>query len=76
VDRDGNKVDFRLSARRDVAVAKAFLRKALNKRLKRAAITIAGIELMHRIRMGRFSLGRFQTRAQVTPAVWHAVLVV
>jgi transposase-like protein len=29
VDRDGNTVDFRLSRKRDVAAAKAFLRKAL-----------------------------------------------
>src|SRR6201999_4375776 len=29
VDRDGNTVDFRLSRKRDVAVAKAFFRKAL-----------------------------------------------
>jgi transposase-like protein len=30
VDREGNTVDFRLSPTRDVAVAKAFFRKALN----------------------------------------------
>jgi transposase-like protein len=29
VDGDGNTVDFRLSPKRDVAAAKAFLRKAL-----------------------------------------------
>lgn len=32
VDHDGNTVDFRLSPKRDVAAAKAFLRKALRTR--------------------------------------------
>jgi transposase-like protein len=37
-----------------------------------AAITIAGIELMHRIRKGQFGLGRLDV--QGAPAVWNAVL--
>ena len=38
-----------------------------------AAITIAGIELMHRIRKGEFNLAaRFKEAA--APAVWNAVL--
>jgi transposase-like protein len=75
VDRDGNKAGFRLSARRDLAAAKALLRKALNKRFNWAAINIIGIELMH-IRKGQCSLARFQTRGQVTPAAWRTVLTV
>ena len=43
------------------------------KRFKNAAITIAGIELMHRIRKGQFNLAaRFKEAA--APAVWKAVL--
>ena len=39
-----------------------------------AAITIAGIELMHRIREGQFTLGRLGGQGRVAPAVWNAVL--
>lgn len=137
VDRDGNTIDFRLSHKRDVVAAKAFLRKALKmqgrarsiitldgyaashravremptedaawkdtklrsskylnnqieqdhravklrvgsvlgfKHFDRAAITIAGIELLHRIRKGQFSLSRFRHQDQSTPAIWNAVL--
>ena len=43
------------------------------KRFKNAAITIAGIELMHRIRKGQFNpAARFKEAA--APAVWNAVL--
>jgi transposase-like protein len=44
------------------------------KRFKWAAITIAGIELMHRIRQGQFSLDAFNVQGHATSAVWNAVL--
>jgi hypothetical protein len=40
------------------------------KQFRNAVITIAGIELMHRIRKGQFGLRRFG----LPPAVWNAVL--
>jgi transposase-like protein len=39
-----------------------------------AAVTIAGIELMHRIRKGQFILGRLRVKGQTAPAIWNAVL--
>jgi transposase-like protein len=39
-----------------------------------AAITIAGIELMHRIRKGQFGLGRLGVQGRLAPAVRNAVL--
>ena len=44
------------------------------KGLRNAAITIAGIELLHRIRKGQFALGRLGVQGRATPAVWNAVL--
>jgi transposase-like protein len=129
-------VDFRLSARRDVAAAKAFFRKAIGsatsatddhldgyaashravrelkaagclptetklrsskylnnlikqdhrsvkqrvavmlgfKQFRNPVITIAGIELMHRIRKGQFCLRRLGVQRGTAPAIWNAIL--
>jgi DDE domain len=40
------------------------------KYFKNAAITIAGIELMHRIRKGQFALGPLGLQGGTAPAVW------
>jgi hypothetical protein len=42
----------------------------------RAAVTIAGVELLHRIRKGQFNLGRLRLKGQAAPAIWNAVLSV
>jgi hypothetical protein len=39
-----------------------------------AATTIAGIELLRRIRKGQFALGRLHLKNQTVPAIWSAVL--
>ncbi len=39
-----------------------------------AATTIAGVELLHRIRKGQFSLRRLHLKDQAAPAIWNAVL--
>ena len=39
-----------------------------------AAVTIAGVELMHRIRKGQFNLGGLRLKGQAAPAIWNAVL--
>ena len=44
------------------------------KGFRNAAITIAGIELMQRIRKGQFALGRLGGQGRLAPAVWNAVL--
>ena len=44
------------------------------KQFSNAVITIAGIELMHRIRKGQFGLRRFGLQRRTAPAVWNAVL--
>ena len=137
VDRDGHTINFCLSPNRDVAAAKAFLRKALrtqgrapvsvtldgyaashravrelaneDRRWKRttlrsskylnnlveqdhrgiksrtrpmlgfktfatAATTIAGIELLHRIRKQQFSLSNLGLKDQTALSLWNAVL--
>jgi transposase-like protein len=43
-------------------------------RFQHAAIIIAGIELMHRIRKKQFGLQRLGVRGGAAPAVWNAVL--
>ena len=40
----------------------------------RAAVTIAGVELLHRIRKGQFNLRRLRLQGQAAPAIWNAVL--
>jgi transposase-like protein len=44
------------------------------KAFRNAAITIAGIELLHRVRKGQFGLGRLGVQGQAAPEVWNAVL--
>jgi transposase-like protein len=44
------------------------------KRFGRAATTISGIELMHRIRKGQFNLATLDLKDTATPTVWNAVL--
>jgi transposase-like protein len=39
-----------------------------------AATTVAGIELLHRIRKGQFDLGSLHIKNQTVPAIWNAVL--
>jgi transposase-like protein len=44
------------------------------KGFRNAEITIAGIELLQRIRKGQFRLGRPAVQGRAAPAVWNAVL--
>ncbi|NML98546.1 IS6 family transposase [Paraburkholderia sp. RP-4-7] len=44
------------------------------KRFRNAATTVAGIELMHRIRKGQFRLNGLYLKDTTMPAVWNAVL--
>jgi transposase-like protein len=44
------------------------------KRFRSATITIAGIELIHRIRKGQFKLGSLRITDNKAPAIWNAVL--
>jgi transposase-like protein len=41
---------------------------------KCAAVTIAGVELMHRIRKGQFVLSRLGVHDRSAPAIWSAAL--
>jgi hypothetical protein len=44
------------------------------KRFHSASITIAGIELMHRIRKNQFKLGKLAVKGKTEPEIWNAVL--
>jgi transposase-like protein len=44
------------------------------KRFRNAVSTLAGIELVHRIRKGQFDLAKLRLKDTTTPAVWDAVL--
>ena len=46
------------------------------KRFRRSAITIGGIELLHRIRIrkGQFALDKLRVRGKTAPEIWTAVL--
>ena len=44
------------------------------KRSRNAAITLSGIELVHRIRKGQFSLAKLGLKDTAAPAIWEAVL--
>jgi hypothetical protein len=41
---------------------------------KTAMVTIAGIELLCRVRKGRFDLPRLHFKGRSAPAIWNAVL--
>ena len=44
------------------------------KRFHSARVTIAGIELMHKIRKGQFKLGKLGVQGKTAPEIWDAVL--
>ena len=44
------------------------------KRFQTASTTIAGIELMHRIRKGQFNLGKLSVNDKTVSSTWNAVL--
>jgi transposase-like protein len=44
------------------------------KRFRNAAIIVSGIELVHRIRKGQFSLAKLGLKDTAAPAIWEAVL--
>lgn len=43
-------------------------------RFRRASVTIAGIELMHRIRKGQFTVNKLRAAGETAPEVWTSVL--
>jgi transposase-like protein len=44
------------------------------KHLRNTAITLAGIDLMHRIRKGKFNLAGLRLKDTAAPAAWNAVM--
>jgi transposase-like protein len=44
------------------------------KRFRNASTTIAGIELMHRIRKRQFNLGKLRVNDKTVSSTWNAVL--
>jgi len=44
------------------------------KNFQSAAITIAGVELLHRIHKNQFALSQLAIKGQTAPAIWNAVL--
>jgi transposase-like protein len=44
------------------------------KRFRTAAITIAGVELLHHIKKGQFNLSRQRLKDRCAPAIWEAIL--
>jgi transposase-like protein len=44
------------------------------KRLRTAAVTIAGVELLRRIHKGQFSLTRVRLKDRSASAIWNAAL--
>jgi transposase-like protein len=44
------------------------------KRFRTAWVTLAGIELMHRIRKGQINLAGLHFKNSTTPEVWNTVL--
>jgi transposase-like protein len=44
------------------------------KNFESAAITIADVELFHRIHKNQFALSRLRIKGQTAPAIWNAVL--
>jgi transposase-like protein len=45
------------------------------KRFKTAAVAIAGIELLRRIRKGQFNLRRLRLNGRAAPPIWNSVLL-
>ena len=44
------------------------------KKFRRAATTITGIKLMHRIRKGQFKLGKLRVKNKTASDIWNTVL--
>jgi transposase-like protein len=44
------------------------------KQFRRASVTIAGIELMHRIKKGQFTVSKLRATGKTAPEIWTSVL--